>query len=88
MTKKLRDWKTDVDAIRRILMSEWNPIGCRVPDDEYDGYIPQIYLLMQMQVTIDELAPHLQEIETQCMCLAERPDVNRHVAQSLLKMMG
>jgi hypothetical protein len=60
-----RNWKADVDAIRAILMSEWDPIGCRVPDDEYDRYIPAIYNLMQLRVRIEELTALLQEFETQ-----------------------
>jgi hypothetical protein len=82
-----RDWKADVEAIRPILMSEWDPIGCGVPDDEYDGYIPVIYRLMQSRVSVEELASHLQEIETQGMCLPARPEVNRRVAKMLLDLM-
>jgi len=25
--------------VRKILWSEWDPIGCGVPEDEYDGYV-------------------------------------------------
>ena len=82
-----RDWKADVDAIRPILMSEWDPIGCGVPDDEYDGYIPVIYRLMQARVSIEDLASHLQEIETERMGLPARPEVNRRVAKMLLEVM-
>jgi hypothetical protein len=82
-----RDWKTDVDAIRALLMAEWNPIGCGVPDDEYDSYIPVIYRLMQARVSIEELAAHLQEIESQRIGLHARPEVNRRVAKMLLDLM-
>lgn len=82
-----RDWKSDVDAIRSLLMAEWDPIGCGVPDDEYDGYIPVIYLLMQQRVSIEELAAHLQEIETDRIGLRERPEVNGRVAKMLLDLM-
>jgi hypothetical protein len=82
-----RDWKADVDAIRPILMSEWDPIGCGVPDDEYDSYIPVIYHYMQSRVRIEELAALLQEIETQKMCLPARPEVNRRVAELLLDLI-
>ena len=82
-----RDWKADVDAIRRILMSEWAPIGCGVPDDEYDGYIPAIYDLILSRVSIEKLAAILQEFETQRMGLSARPEVNRRVANLLLGVM-
>jgi hypothetical protein len=87
MAKPSRDWKADVDAIRQVLMSEWDPIGCGVPDDEYDGYIPAIYHFMHARASVEELASHLQEIETQRMCLAARPEVNSRVAQGLLRLM-
>jgi hypothetical protein len=83
-----RVWKADVDAIRPILLSEWDPIGCHVPDDEYDMYIPAIYLLMQARVHVEELAAHLQEIETGRMGLRPRPEVNTKVAEMLLALMG
>jgi len=82
-----RDWKADVDAIRPILMSEWDPIGCGVPDDEYDGYIPEIYNLMQARVSVEELASRLQDIETQRMGLLAQPEVDRRVAKMLLDLM-
>lgn len=67
-------------------MSEWNPIRCGVPDDEYDSYIPVIYRLIHERVSIDELATHLQEIETQRIGLAPRPKVNQRVAKMLLEL--
>ena len=82
-----RDWKADVDAIRSILMSEWNPIGCGVPEDEYDSYIPAMYRLMQLRVSIEQLADLLQSFETQNMGLVARPEENRRVAKMLLDLM-
>ena len=82
-----RDWKADVDAIRLILMAEWDPISCGVPDDEYDGYIPAIYNLIQSRVSMEELAALLQEFETQHMGLPARPEVNQRVAKLLLDLM-
>lgn len=69
MSKRSRDWKADVDAIRRILISEWDPIGCGVPEDEYDSYIPVIYRLMQARAGVERLASHLEELETESMGL-------------------
>jgi hypothetical protein len=84
MTKKPHNWKGDVDAIRKLLMSEWDPIGCGVADDEYDQYIPVIYRLIQSGASIEELATHLTNIETQNMGLSGGRDVdnrNRCVAR-------
>src|SRR5262249_21222601 len=87
-TMQRRDWKEDVDAIRSLLMAEWDPIGCGVPDDEYDSYIPVIYRLCQARVSIEDLAAHLEEIETQRMCLQPRPEVSRRVARMLLDLIS
>jgi hypothetical protein len=87
-----RDWKADVDAIRRVLLSHWDPIGIASFDhgaanDEYDVYIPEIYLLMQARAGVEELAQYLEEVETGRMCLSARTEINRHVAERLLGMM-
>ena len=65
-------------------MAEWDPIGCGVPDDEYDSYIPAIYQLMQLPASVERLADYLQEVETKSMGLTARSDVNRRVATLLL----
>jgi hypothetical protein len=83
-----RDWKADVDAIRPILMNEWDPIGCGVPDDEYDSYIPVIYHFMQSRVSVETLAAHLEAIETKRMGLSARPKINVRVAELLLDLMN
>lgn len=87
MSKQHRDWKADVDAIRKVLMTEWDPIGCGVPDDEYDRYIPVIYRLMQGNASIIELAAHLEQLETQMMGLSANPESNRRVAKKLLDLI-
>jgi hypothetical protein len=81
--EKTRDWKADVDAIRKILMSEWNPIGCGVPDDQW---ILAIYTLMRARFSVMELAAHLAKLEAR-MGLPDRPAVNNRVAQMLLDLM-
>jgi hypothetical protein len=87
MKRQSSNWKGDVEVIRRILISEWDPIGCGVPEDEYDNYIPVIYRLMQVPVGVADLAIHLAQLETEQMGLPARPDVNRRVAKLLLDSM-
>ena len=88
LVKKSPD-KSDVDAIRKILMSEWDPIGCGVPDDEYDSYIPRIYRLIQEGNTVDQLAAYLYKLETISMGLQggeKVMEMDRQVAKSLLAL--
>ena len=88
MKNKEPKWKEDVDAIRRILMAEWDPIGCGVPDDEYDSYIPEIYRLLQEGVDAHSLAAHLETLETIWMGLCAFPERNRRVAEKLIDVLG
>jgi hypothetical protein len=85
--KPARDWKKDVDAIRRVLVDEWNPIGFPVPDDEYDNYIQIIYLLMQERASVKELAHQLEKFESISMGLNPRTEANQRVATILLAIM-
>ena len=72
-----------VDAVRIVLMTHWNPIGPGVPNDEYDSYIPSIIHLMKVKVGAQELATHLQRIETEEMGLEPSAERNFCVAQML-----
>jgi hypothetical protein len=87
MPKQTHGWKPAEEAIRRVLMSDWDPIGCGVPDDEYDRYIPVIFRLIQARVGVADLASHLQMLETEWIGLPARPEVNQRVAGLLLDLM-
>jgi hypothetical protein len=41
-----RDTKAETAAIRKILHEDWDPIGCGVPEDEYDSYVWPVYSLL------------------------------------------
>jgi hypothetical protein len=59
-------------AIRRILMSEWDPIGVNdTPEaaDEYDGYIDPVLDLLNAKAGSDEVAAYLRKVETERMGL-------------------
>jgi hypothetical protein len=88
MAEHQRDWKADVDAIRKILISEWDPVGCGVPEDEYDLYISGIYKLMQNHVSVEELARHLESVETIRMGLASDLERDRRCAKMLIGLMA
>jgi hypothetical protein len=83
-----RDSIADIGAIRRILMTEWDPIGCGVPDDEYDSYIPGIYRLMQGGADAYKLSQHLLHLETASMGMRGNSQRSDRVARSLLELMA
>ena len=64
---------TDIqDAIRQVLMQDWDPIGIKnTPEcrDEYDSYIGGIYRLLARGATEEQIVEHLDRIESQQMLL-------------------
>lgn len=42
----MRDTKTEARAINTILWEDWDPIGCGVPEDEYESYVWPLYKLL------------------------------------------
>jgi|HubBroStandDraft_5_1064220.scaffolds.fasta_scaffold1172680_2 hypothetical protein len=84
--KVLKLSKADVDAIRRILMDQWNPIGFAVPDDEYDSYIPGIYRLIQDGADAYKLAQRLLQLEMVSIGVQGNAERAERVANSLLAL--
>ncbi|MGD9980017.1 MAG: hypothetical protein AB7H66_11620 [Hyphomonadaceae bacterium] len=41
-----RDTKAETRAINAILWKDWDPIGCGVPEDEYESYVWPVYKLL------------------------------------------
>ena len=41
-----RDTKTETHTINAILWRDWDPIGCGVPEDEYESYVWPVYRLL------------------------------------------
>lgn len=42
----MRDTKAETHAINQILWRDWDPIGCGVPEDEYESYVWPVYKLL------------------------------------------
>lgn len=42
----MRDTKAETRAINTILWRDWDPIGCGVPEDEYESYVWPVYRLL------------------------------------------
>jgi hypothetical protein len=55
-----RDTKAEAAAIRKILHQDWDPIGCGVPEDEYDSYIWPVYALLIRNAGPDEVTAYLR----------------------------
>jgi len=71
-------WLEIQESVRAILNQVWDPIG--VADsvsDEYDGYIADIYSLLQKAASAQELAAYLGGVESERMGLPRSPEDRR-----------
>ena len=68
------DQKTNRDIIRKIMLTEWDPIGVSdisAAQDEYDVYADTVTgMLANQTASIDAIAQYLFEIATEHMGLS------------------
>lgn len=36
-----------IEAITKVLHKDWDPIGCGVPEDEYESYAPRVVRIIE-----------------------------------------
>ena len=76
-------------TISDVLLKEWDPIGISgVPEaqDEYGGYVAEIYELVAHKASQAEIFAHLWRIETDYMGLAGNRPKTESVAKRLFEM--
>lgn len=61
--KRLLMEPSKADAVRSVLVFQWNPIGFPVPNDEYDDYIPDLLRMLSDDASVPEIERKLQELE-------------------------
>lgn len=59
--------KAQAAAIRKILHQDWDPIGCGVPEDEYDSYLWPVLRLLQDGAARDDIADYLRTAARESM---------------------
>lgn len=72
MSKWLRRAQELHDAIRKILLHDWDPIGVQdiiEAQDEYDSYVPTIYGMLIHRKPVNEVADYLYWLESEHMGL-------------------
>lgn len=78
------------ESIGEILLKDWDPIGVKEvveAQDEYEGYIGEIYRLLSSGASELEIGKHLAMIEEQQMGLGRRePQTLKEVARKLLAL--
>jgi len=74
-------------AIRKILLSDWDPIevgDVAEAQDEYDSYIPGIYGRLIHRISEQELFDHLSKIQIQQMGLTGDRGKTQQAVKKLL----
>lgn len=57
----------DFRSVRKILWADWDPIGCGVPEDEYDDYAPQVLRLLMERKPAHEIAAYLRDVAAEAL---------------------
>jgi hypothetical protein len=67
----MQDTRTTHDAIRKILLDDWDPTGASRNEyaaGEYDAYIPPLWDLILSGATEEAVVDFLYEREREIMC--------------------
>jgi hypothetical protein len=89
MNERLHRAKSQQDAIRQVLLRDWDPIGVsELPQaqDEYDSYISQIYGMLIRREPRHNLVDFLWWVETEHMGLYGNRQRTERVADLLLQL--
>lgn len=73
----------ELEALKRLLLHEWDPIGirdCEGAQDEYDSYAFELFTMLSSGADVDQVASYLDGIEAEHMALRLRAERNRAVA--------
>ncbi len=77
------------EAIRRILLKEWDPIGVseiNEAQDEYDSYVGAIYKMLIARKPKNELFDYLWWLETEHMGVTGNRQATEHFTKRLAKL--
>jgi len=77
------------NAIKQILLQEWDPIGVKgVPEaqDEYDSYVWGVYSRLIRQASEQELFDYLWEMETDDMGLYGDASRTQAIVEKLMAL--
>jgi hypothetical protein len=89
METNLKRIKRYNNAIRDILLKEWDPIGVKdVPEaqDEYDSYIPGVCKLLFNRESSKNIFQYLWKIETDNMGLTGNRNHTKSIAKKLAEI--
>jgi len=77
------------DAIRRVLLNEWDPIGVSEimeAQDEYDSYVGAVYRMLITRKSKTDIFDYLWWLETEHMGLTGNRRSTEYIAERLAKL--
>jgi len=69
--------KAALARLKHFFWIEWDPIGCGVPEDEYDTYALQAFGMLKNGASTEQVADYLTSIELESMGLSMTPKVKQ-----------
>ena len=79
-----RDTKAETRAINTILWRDWDPIGCGVPEDEYESYVWPVYKLLIDAEPREKVADYLRWAADENITVSVPEDRLRGVVDKLM----
>lgn len=72
--------------MRKILWQDWDPIGCGVPQDEYDDYVGPVMRLLSERKPAAELADYLRVTAAETICCPISEEKLARVVEMLMRL--
>jgi len=76
----------DFRSVRKILWEDWDPIGCGVPQDEYDDYVPAVLRILLERKGRKALVDYLRVTAAEAMSCPVSDEKLGQVADALLAL--
>lgn len=80
-------WRRFAPRIRLILWEHWDPIGARVPEDEYDSYVAPVLRLLEASADRARVSTRLSEIAKDSLA-CPIPSERAHAVAEMLLALG
>lgn len=78
----------DFRSVRKILWEDWDPIGCGVPMDEYDDYVPAVLRLLIERKPAEMVADYLRVTAAETIGCPVSDERLAHVVDQLMALGG
>ncbi len=75
-------------AVKYLFWTEWDPIGCGVPADEYDAYAIHAFGMLKQGEGVEAVAAYLKHIEDDWITLGTTAETRLAVATKAAELVA